>query len=64
MRNSKEWKESVMVGHTRMDERMDEKVSRDLVVGLTVKEAGEEGKDVLIVRLSREGHLVESGNDR
>ena len=35
---------------------MDEKVSRNLMVGLTVQEAGEEGKDVLIVRLSREKH--------
>ena len=52
----KEWEESAMVGHNRMDEKMDEKVRRNLMVGLTVKEAGEEGKDVLIVRLSREGH--------
>ena len=42
----------VIVGHTRMDE----KVSRNLMVGLTVQQAGEEGKDVLIVRLSREKH--------
>ena len=45
-----------MVGHTRMDGMMDEKVVRNLMVGLTVEEAGEEGKDVLIVRASREGH--------
>ena len=57
MRIGKEWEESVIVGHTRMDERMNEKVSRNLMVGLTVKESGEEGKDVLIVRwLSKEGH--------
>ena len=29
------------------------------MIGLTVQENGEEGKDVLIVRLSREGHGVE-----
>ena len=63
MRINKEWKESAMVEHTRMNERMDEKVSRDLMVGLTVKEAGEEGKGVSIVGLSREGHWIESGND-
>ena len=56
MRIGKEWEESVIVGHTRMDERKDEKVSRNLMVGLTVKEAGEEGKYVLIVRSSKEGH--------
>ena len=51
----KEWEESAMVGHNRMDKRMDKKVRRNLMVGLTVKEAGEEGKDVLIVRLEKEG---------
>ena len=43
-----------MVGHTRMDERMDEKVSRSLKAGFMVKEAGEEGKDMLIVRVSKD----------
>ena len=33
---------------------MDEMVSKDLMIGLTVEKAGEEGKDVLIVRVSRE----------
>ena len=33
-----------MVGHARMDERMDEKISRDLMEGFVVEEAGEEGK--------------------
>jgi len=45
-----------MVGHARMDGMMDEKVVRNLMVGLTVEEAGEEGKGVLIVWASREGH--------
>ena len=45
-----------MIGDARMDGRMDEKVSKDLMTGLTVEESGEEGKDVLIVRVSREGH--------
>ena len=45
-----------MIGDARMDGRMDEKVSKDLMTGLTVEEAGDEGKDVLIVRVSREGH--------
>ena len=63
MRIGKEWEESVIVGHTRMDERMDEKFSRNFMVGLTVKEAGEKEKGVSIVGLSREGHWIESGND-
>ena len=45
-----------MVGHTRMDGRMDDKVIRNLMTEFMVEEAGKEGKDVLIVRLSREGH--------
>ena len=45
-----------MIGDTRMDGRMDEKVSKDLMIGLTVENAGKEGKDVLIVRVSREEH--------
>ena len=45
-----------MIGDARMDGRMDEKVSKDLMTGLTVEEAGDEGRDVLIVRVSREGH--------
>ena len=45
-----------MVGHARMDERMDEKVSRGLMAGIIVEKAGKDGKDVLIVRVSREGH--------
>ena len=43
-----------MVGHARMDERMDEKVSMSFMTGLTVEEAGEEGKAVLIVRVSKD----------
>ena len=42
---------------------MDENVSRDLMTGFMVEEAGEEGKGVSIVGLSREGHWIESGND-
>ena len=52
----KEWEESAMVGHNRMDERIDKKVRRNLMVGLTVKEAGEEGKDLLIIRVSKDEH--------
>ena len=43
-----------MVGHTRMNERMDEKVGRNLMAGFMVDEAGEEGKVVLIVRVSKD----------
>ena len=43
---------------------MDEKVSRKLMIGLTVREAWEEGKAMLIVRVSKGEHWVESGNDR
>ena len=45
-----------MVGHARMDGMMDEKVVRNLMVGLTVEEAGEEGKAVLIVNVSKDEH--------
>ena len=45
-----------MVEHARIYGRMDEKVLTNLMIGLTVEENGEEGKDVLIVRLSRERH--------
>ena len=45
-----------MVGHAGMNGRMDEKVVRNLMIELTVEENEEEGKDVLFVRLSREGH--------
>ena len=43
-----------MIEYTRMNGRMDEKVSKNLMVVLTVGEAGEEGKDVLIVRVPRD----------
>ena len=43
-----------MVGHARMNERMDKNVSRNLMTGLMVEEAGEEGKAVLIFRLSKD----------
>ena len=56
VRIGKEREESGMIGDARIDGRMDEKVSKDLMTGLTVEEAGDEGKDVLIVRVSREGH--------
>ena len=52
----KDWQGTVMVGHARMDERRDEKVSRGLMAGIIVEKAGKDGKDVLIVRVSREGH--------
>ena len=52
----KEREESGMIGDDRMNGRMDEKVSKDLMIGLTVEKAGEEGKDVLIVRVSIEEH--------
>ena len=42
-----------MLEHARMDGRMDEKISRYLMEGLTVEEAEEEEKDVLIVRVTR-----------
>ena len=48
-----------MVGHARIDGRMYEKVIINLTIGLTVDEAGEEGRNVLLVRASREGHLIE-----
>ena len=54
VRIGKEREESGMVGHARMDERMDEKVSMSFMTGLTVEEAGEEGKTVLIVRVSKD----------
>ena len=50
-RIDKEREEPGMVGHARIDGRMDEKVVRNLMIGLTVEENGEKGKDVLIVRL-------------
>ena len=56
-----------MIGHNRIDERMDEKVSRDLMTGLMGEETGEEGKDVLIVRVLKDTQRVKrrrSGNDR
>ena len=53
---SKKREESGMVGHARIDGRMAEKISKYLMVGLTVKEAGEEGKDLLIIRLSKDEH--------
>ena len=56
-----------MVGHARIDGRIDEKVIRNLMIVLTVEEAVEEGKGVLIVRASREGHWIErrrGGNNR
>ena len=56
MRIGKEREESEMTGYTRMDGRIDEKVSNDLMTGLTVEEAGEEGKDVWIVRVSKDDH--------
>ena len=43
-----------MVGHAIMNGRMDKNVSRNLMTWLTVDEAGEEGKDVLIVRVSKD----------
>ena len=46
---------------------MDEKVSRNLMTGLIVDETGEEGKDVLIGRVSKDEQSVErrrDGNDR
>ena len=52
----KEREESEIVGHTRMDGRMNDKVIRNLMTEVMVEEAGKEVKDVLIVRLSREGH--------
>ena len=48
----KDWQGLVRNGkNTRMNGRMDEKVVRNLMIGLTVEENGEKGKDVLIVRL-------------
>ena len=45
-----------MVEHARIYGRMDEKVLTNSMIGLTVEKNGEGGKDVLIVRLSRERH--------
>ena len=45
-----------MVGHARMNERMDKNVSRNLMTGLMVEEAGEEGKAVLIVKVAKNEH--------
>ena len=45
-----------MVGHTRMNKRMDEKVGRDLMTGFMVDEAREEGEVVLIVRVSKDAY--------
>ena len=53
VRIDKERKELGMLEHARMDGRMDEKISRYLMEGLTVEEAEEEEKDVLIVRVTR-----------
>ena len=56
-----------MIGHNRIDERMDEKVSRDLMTGLMGEETGEEGKDVLIIRVLKNEQWVErrrGGNSR
>ena len=39
-RISKEWEESEMDGHARIDERMDENVSRNFMTELTVDKAG------------------------
>ena len=39
-----------------MDEKMDEKVSRKLIAGFIVEEAGEEGGNMLIVRASKDEH--------
>ena len=39
-----------------MDRRMGDKVIWNLMTGFMVEEAGKEGKDVLIVRASKEGH--------
>ena len=43
-----------MVGYTRMNKRMDEKVSRNSMTGLMVEKTGEEWKGVLIVRVSKD----------
>jgi len=43
-----------MIEHARINGRMDEKVSRNLITGLTVEETGEKGKDVLIFRVSKD----------
>ena len=43
-----------MVGHARMNERMDKNVSGNLITGLMVDETGEEGKSVLIVKISKD----------
>ena len=56
-----------MVGHAIMNGRMDKNVSRNLMTWLTVDEAGEEGKDVLIVRVSKDTQRVKrrgGGNDQ
>ena len=55
----KEREESEIVGHTRMDGRMNDKVIRNLMTEVMVEEAGKEVKDVLIVRLSRKGYCIE-----
>ena len=43
-----------MVGHARMNERMDKNVSENLITGLMVDETGEEGKSVLLVKISKD----------
>ena len=56
-----------MIEYARMNGRMDWKVSRNLMTEFVVEEDGEEGKDMLIVRVSKDEQWVErqwGGNDR
>ena len=43
-----------MVGHTRKNGRMDKNLSRNLMIESTVEENGEEGKDALSFRVSKD----------
>ena len=45
-----------MVGHARTDQRIDKHFSRTLMTGWIVKKVGEEGKTVLIVRVTKDEH--------